>query len=276
MAVAPDGNGGIYPALRKEGILESMSKRGVEFIHSYCVDNCLVRVADPVFLGFSVSKGAECGAKVVPKASPTESVGVICVKNSKFSVVEYSEIDSEMAHRTDSEGKLAFGAGNICNHFYTLAFLERVKEIEKELEYHIARKKIKHIDLQSGEKVSPSSPNGMKLEAFVFDVFPFTKNFAVLEVAREEEFSPLKNAPGSGSDCPETSRRDIIAQHIRFVKNAGGDVHHDAGNDVTDLKFEISPLVSYSGEGLKEILNGKTIPTPNYIDSVEKLKSCLN
>ncbi|KAJ9054171.1 UDP-N-acetylglucosamine pyrophosphorylase [Entomophthora muscae] len=193
VAVAPDGNGGIYPALRKEGIITNMSQRGIEYIHSYCVDNCLVRVADPVFIGYSVSKGAECGAKVVPKVSPTESVGVICVKNQKFSVVEYSEITEEMAHRTDSNtGKLSFAAANICNHFYTLPFLQRMEAVEKELEYHIAHKKIKYIDLASHEKVSPTSPNGMKLEAFVFDVFPFTQKFAVLEVARDEEFSPLK------------------------------------------------------------------------------------
>ncbi|KAI0224786.1 UDP-N-acetylglucosamine pyrophosphorylase [Massospora cicadina] len=274
VAVSPDGNGGIYPALRKEGVIENMAKRGIEYIHSYCVDNCLVRVADPVFIGYSVNKGAECGAKVVPKVSPAEAVGVICVKNDKFSVVEYSEIDAEMASRTDKKtGKLAFGAGNICNHFYTLPFLQRMVTIEKELGYHIARKKIKFIDLQSGEKVTPSSPNGIKLEAFVFDVFPFTQKFAVLEVDRQEEFSPLKNAPGSATDGPETSRRDIIAQHVRFVERAGGKVI-GAESGATDLNFEISPLVSYSGEGLKGIIEGKAL-NPAYIDSLETLKGCI-
>lgn len=181
-----------------------------------------------------------------------------------------------MAHRTEPHtGKLSFGAGNICNHFYTLPFLQRMEAIEKELEYHIARKKIKFIDLASHEKVSPSSPNGMKLEAFVFDVFPFTQKFAVLEVAREEEFSPLKNAPGSATDGPETSRRDIIAQHLRFIEKAGGKVDHGGDADVTNLKFELSPLVSYSGEGLKELVHGKTLK-PAYYDSLEALKSSIH
>lgn len=274
VALSPDGNGGIYPALHKEGIIDDMAKRGVEYIHSYCVDNCLVRVADPVFIGYCVSKGAECGAKVVPKVSPTEAVGVICVKNEKFSVVEYSEIDAEMASRLDPQtGKLAFGAGNICNHFYTLPFLQRMVNIGKELGYHIARKKIKYTDLDSGEKVSPTSPNGIKLEAFVFDVFPFTQKFVVLEVDRQEEFSPLKNAPGSATDGPETSRRDIIAQHVRFVERAGAKViGADSGGET--LNFEISPLVSYAGEGLKEMVEGKAIK-PTYIDSLDTLNSCI-
>lgn len=235
------------------------------------MDNCLVRVADPVFVGYCISKNADCGAKVVRKSSPKEPVGVIALRNGKFNVVEYSEIDSSIAEKRKPNGQLLFGAANIANHFYTVDFLNRVESFENELEYHIARKKIKHIDTSTGESISPSKPNGMKLELFVFDVFPFTERMAVFEVDRKEEFSPLKNAPGTGADDPGTSKKDIINQHIRFVEGAGGKVlpgEKEANTEITT--FEISPLVTYSGEGL-EGLKGKTIKTPAVIDTLEDL-----
>lgn len=271
VAVAPDGNGGVYAATRaplspdKPGsVLSDLEKRGILYIHAYCVDNCLVRVADPVFLGYGIQKQADCAAKVVPKASPSEAVGVVARRGNKYGVVEYSEISKEQAERRDPEtGELAFRAGNIANHFYTTAFLKGVESFEDELAFHIARKKIPHIDLESGQLVKPSKPNGMKLEMFVFDVFPHTERFAVLEVERREEFSPLKNAPGTGSDNPETSRRDLLAQHHRFLENAGSTVRQG-------VTIELSPLVTYAGEGLESV-KGKTFTKSGLVESVEEL-----
>ncbi|KAF8935563.1 UDP-N-acetylglucosamine diphosphorylase [Dissophora ornata] len=277
IAVAPDGNGGVYAALRGTGVLSNMAERKIEYLHAYCVDNCLVRVADPVFIGYCVQKNADCGAKVVRKKSPDEPVGVVCLRNEAFNVVEYSEIDDEVAQRINPKnGQLAFGAGNIVNHFYTVDFLNKVESFESELEYHIARKKIKTVDLATGQTIAPKQVNGMKLEMFVFDVFPFTQRMAVFEVDRREEFSPLKNAPGTGEDCPETSRRDILQQHVRFIEQAGGKVI--VGKDDEQLEgaptLEISPLVSYSGEGLGFVA-GKSIKTPISIRTLEDLKKAV-
>ncbi|CAE6458599.1 unnamed protein product [Rhizoctonia solani] len=274
VAVAPDGNGGLYAALRSPispetstTVLSDLAARKIEYIHAYCVDNCLVRVADPVFLGFSIHKGADCAAKVVPKSSPTESVGVVARKAGSFGVVEYSEISKEQAERRDADGQLSFRAGNIANHFYTTAFLNRVAEFEEQMAFHIARKKIPHVDLETGEFRKPSKPNGMKLELFVFDVFPFTERMAILEVDRKEEFSPLKNAPGTGSDDPETSRADLLAQQRRFLEKAGATV----GDGV---EIEISPRVSYAGEGLEEV-KGKAFSRSGLVENAHELDTLV-
>jgi UDP-N-acetylglucosamine/UDP-N-acetylgalactosamine diphosphorylase len=276
VAVAPDGNGGLYAATRaplvstekSHTVLSDLEKRKILYVHAYCVDNCLVRVADPVFVGYCINKQADCAAKVVPKSSPKESVGVVACRGSKFSVVEYSEISEEQAERRDTEtGELTFRAGNIANHFYTTSYLNEVESFEDDLAYHIARKKISHVDLENGQSVKPSKPNGMKLEMFVFDVFPHTKRFSVFEVARNEEFSPLKNAPGTGSDDPGTSRRDLLAQHARFLGRAGATLKEG-------VEIEISPRVSYAGEGL-EGAKGKSFTKSGLVEELEELDALM-
>ncbi|KAJ3023379.1 UNVERIFIED_CONTAM: UDP-N-acetylglucosamine pyrophosphorylase [Siphonaria sp. JEL0065] len=255
VSTAPDGNGGIYKALKKEGVLADLKRRGIPYVHAYCVDNCLVKVADPIFIGYCVSKNAACGAKVVPKRAANEPVGVVCLREKKFSVVEYSEIPQELSEQVNPDGSLVYRAANIANHFYTTEFLDRIDALENSMEFHVAKKKIKHVDLSTGELVVPTSNNGIKLELFIFDVFPYCDKLAVLETARNEEFSPLKNGPGSKEDNPATSKADVLAQSKRFIEAAGGSVIGD---------IELSPLVSYDGEGLEKI-KGITLEGPKYI-----------
>ena len=107
------------------------------------------------------------------------------------------------------------------------------------------------MDTESGTPVKPDKPNGIKLEQFVFDVFPLLpmEKFACLEVERKEEFSPLKNARGAKEDDPDTSKKDIMDQGARWLKAAGATV--TSGTD--DLGVEVSPLVSYVSTTLKTL-----------------------
>ena len=61
IAMAPDGNGGVYVALEKHGILDDMVDKGIEAVDCCSVDNVLVRLGDPVFAGYCASAGIECG-----------------------------------------------------------------------------------------------------------------------------------------------------------------------------------------------------------------------
>jgi UDP-N-acetylglucosamine/UDP-N-acetylgalactosamine diphosphorylase len=261
-----------------------MGKRGIKHIHAYCVDNCLVKVADPVFIGFSASKSVDIATKVVRKRNAKESVGLILQKNGKPDVVEYSEITNEHAEAKDSKNSelLKFRAANIVNHYYSYGFLESIPEWAKKLPHHVARKKIPFVDTESGETVKPEKPNGVKLEQFVFDCFPFLTldKFACMEVKREDEFSPLKNARGTGEDDPDTSKKDIMTQGKKWVQAAGATVVSEEMDD----GIEVSPLISYvsleglfpasecfanevqGGEGL-DFLKSRTIKAPAVLES---------
>jgi len=269
VAVAPDGNGGLYQALITSSVVDDMRKRGIQHIHAYCVDNCLVKVADPTFIGFAASKDVDIATKVVRKRNAKESVGLILQKNGKPDVVEYSEIDAATAEEKDPRHPdlLKFRAANIVNHYYSFRFLEDIPQWVHRLPHHVARKKIPHVDVDTGETVKPDKPNGIKLEQFVFDCFPFLSmdKFACMEVRREDEFSPLKNAPGTGEDDPDTSRRDIMQQGKKWLQAAGATVT----SETQEAGVEVSPLISYAGEGL-EFLSQKTLNAPAVIEREEQ------
>lgn len=266
---APDGNGGIYRSLKSQGILNDMERRGILYLHAHSVDNILIKVADPVFIGYCVQQKADCAAKVVEKSQPNEAVGVICVVDGKYQVVEYSEISTKTSELRNLDGRLTFNAGNICNHFFSTEFLNKIgTKFENSLKLHVAKKKIPFID-NAGKRCTPEKPNGIKIEKFVFDVFEFAEKFVVLAVERNDEFSPLKNADSTGKECATTARNDIYRYHKKLIEAAGG---HINGGDVC----EISPLLSYSGEGLEEIVNGQTFIAPIYLKSNEEVYSINN
>ncbi|GFH59840.1 hypothetical protein CTEN210_16319 [Chaetoceros tenuissimus] len=270
--MAPDGNGGIYPAMQKCGVLDDIQKRGIQHIHTFAIDNSLVKPADPKFIGYCIHKKADCGNKVLWKSDPHEKVGVIAEKDGKPCVVEYSELSKDMAERVDTKRKrsdsdqtsgddspkLAFGAANICNHYYHLNFLQEKIIPNLGNMMHIANKKIGIWDSEKNATVKPDSNNGIKLESFIFDVFPLSTSMAIYEVERKDEFAPVKNAPGASSDSPDTARAMISSLSKEWLIQAGATLKEEGS---ADCICEITPMTSYGGEGL-DSYKGKEVVCP--------------
>ncbi|CAN7056055.1 hypothetical protein Bca4012_093008 [Brassica carinata] len=255
LAKAPDGNGGVYAALKSSRLLEDMASRGIKYVDCYGVDNVLVRVADPTFLGYFIDKGAASAAKVVRKAYPQEQVGVFVRrgKGGPLTVVEYSELDQPMASAINQRtGRLQYCWSNVCLNMFTLDFLNQVATgLEKDGVYHLAEKKIPSMN---------GYTMGLKLEQFIFDSFPYAPSTALFEVLREEEFAPVKNANGSNFDTPESARLSVLRLHTRWVIAAGGFLTHSVPLYATGV--EVSPLCSYAGENLEAICRGRTFHAP--------------
>lgn len=201
--LAADGHGGIYESLVKNKMTEQMRHMGIEWVFIGGVDNCLVKMVDPVLMGIAIDKQVTVACKSVVKANPKEKVGVFCRRNGKPNVIEYSEITDEMAEAMDQKGELLYGESHILCNLFSISAIERMGA--NPLPYHVAYKKAKYID-EAGNLVEPSSPNAYKFEAFLFDAFGKVDDMAVLRVKREEEFAPVKNADDVGVDCPRTAR----------------------------------------------------------------------
>ena len=201
---AADGHGGIYESLVKSGMTGKMRQLDIEWVFIGGVDNCLVKMVDPVLMGIAIDKGVTVACKSIVKANPHEKVGVFCKRNGKPGVIEYSEITDEMAEAVDENGELLYGESHILCNLFNIDAIERMGRTP--LPYHSAFKKAKYID-ENGELVVPDSPNAYKFEAFLFDAFGEVDDMAILRVKREEEFAPVKNADEAGVDCPSTARK---------------------------------------------------------------------
>lgn len=219
---SPDGNGGLYKAIKDNHILDDMLQKGIKHIHMYCVDNVLVKIADPVFIGYAIKNNFKLCTKSVRKTDPSEKVGLIVAKNNKPAVIEYSEINKEMAEALDQKDSslLQFRCANIVNHYYHISlFKDHLDSWIERLPYHIAFKKIPCYDFETNAEVNPDQPNGIKLEQFIFDVFPFVniEEFGCLEVSREEEFSPLKNGLDADNSNPTTCKQDFLNRSKKWI-----------------------------------------------------------
>ena len=200
---AADGHGGIYESLVKSGMTQKMKQLGMEWVFIGGIDNCLVKMVDPVLMGIAIDKSVTVACKSVVKANPQEKVGVFCRRNGKPNVIEYSEITEEMAEARDENGELLYGESHILCNLFSVDAVERMGA--NPLPYHVAYKKATYID-KNGNLVVPDSPNAYKFEAFLFDAFGKVDEMAILRVKREEEFAPVKNADSAGVDCPKTAR----------------------------------------------------------------------
>lgn len=196
VAMSPNGNGGWFGSMVNAGLLSDIRERGIEWINVFAVDNCLQRIADPLFIGATIAYGCESGAKVVRKAAPDEKVGVLCTEDGRPSIAEYYEMTEEMATARKENGDLLYGFGVILNYVFSEKKLEEIADARMPI--HVVEKKIPYMD-EAGNFVKPDAPNGYKFETLVLDMVHMMSDCVPYEVERSREFAPIKNLHGIDS-----------------------------------------------------------------------------
>lgn len=229
LALVPDGNGGCFRALAKSGCLAWLIEIGIRYVFLCNIDNALVRICDPVFLGALASSGRhEAMAKVVSKRDASEKVGIFVYKDKKPAVIEYTDMPAELRELKQGEN-LVFDGANIGIYAFHINALRKMQKTP--LPWHRAKKTVSNIQ------------GALKFEQFLFDAFPALSSFATFGAYRDDEFAPIKNA--EGNDSPQTAREMLGKLHRSWLAQAGVSVNYHK-------LYEISPALSYAGEGLSE------------------------
>jgi UDP-N-acetylglucosamine/UDP-N-acetylgalactosamine diphosphorylase len=265
LALSPDGHGGTLLALRKSGALDKMIADGNEYISYFQVDNPLVPVVSPRFIGLHALENSEMSAIMLSKTNSKEKLGNFCVSNGRTMIIEYSDLPDELAEKRNSDGSLAFVAGSPAIHVLSRKFVENLTSGGTlRLPWHRADKKIACLDVD-GKLFTPAEPNGVKLESFIFDALPLAAKVMILEGDRAEVFAPTKNA--TGVDSAESCREMITDRNARRLAAAGVNIPRNADGKV-DAIIEIAPervldeadaAALAAATGLKNILPGQVV-----------------
>lgn len=232
LALSPNGHGGSLKALWTSGAIADMKKRGVEQISYTQVDNPIVRMIDPLFIGLHATDNAQMSSKMLPKSFPKEKLGNFCVVDGKVTVIEYSNLPDELAFQTTEDGELCFRAGSIALHCIRVDFVESINTAPEgfSLPFNRAEKKVGYYDASADETVKPEEPNAVKLETFVFDALPMCETSIVYETDRIDEFAPIKNADVDGkveTDSPASSKQIQTERAARWLEANGVTVARD-------------------------------------------------
>lgn len=262
ICLSPDGHGGMLKAFSESGCLTSARERGIRRFFYGQVDNPLLQVCDPTFLGFHIRGASELTLQVVPKTTPHDKVGNVVKLDDALHIIEYSDLPDALAGKRNADGSLVFWAGSIAVHVFELEFLQRMVDQADALPFHRAHKKVPYID-QHGNRVTPAEPNAIKFERFIFDLLPSARNALAVEVDPADAFAPVKNAPGSPTETVATAQAAMMARDRRLLTQAGVVVDDD-------VTVEVNPCWAIDAEEVAHKTEpGTRIDKPTYFSEYD-------
>lgn len=211
ISTSPNGNGGWYSSMIKEGLMDIINENGIEYFNVYSIDNVLQKMADPYFIGATLLNNVDCGAKVIKKAYPDEKLGVICLEDNHPSITEYYELTDELRNSKDENGNYMYDYGVILNYLFKKSSLDKIASIG--FPVHKVAKKIPYTN-ENGNLIEPSEPNGYKYETLILDMIKLLDSCLPYEVIREKEFAPIKNL--HGVDSVDTARELLVKNGVKL------------------------------------------------------------
>jgi UDP-N-acetylglucosamine/UDP-N-acetylgalactosamine diphosphorylase len=225
MITGPSGNGELFKAFYESHIWEKWNREGVVGVQVFPVDNPLALPYDrPTLNLFQQLEQPSLVVRVVERADPEEAIGTMMgTSQGEMVVIEYSEISREQAFARVADGKLLHRWGYIGLVTFGMEFMRQAAlGLTDRLPWHGAKKRYRAWS-HDKEAVVLKHVEGIKLERFIFDLFPYAKEYGAVYLIpsdRARWFAPLKNAVGFAS--PEEVRAAMMrADRQQLVRLLG-------------------------------------------------------
>ena len=247
VALSPDGHGGTIRALERSGALAEMAERGIRTIFYLQVDNPLIAIGDPGFLGVHRRLGAEMSSKVVRKTDPAEKVGLVVVRDGRQEMIEYSDLPDELADRRGSDGaSRALGRlDGAASHRSCVRDQARgggrEAAVPSRAQAGAVRRRARVDDRAATRRTRSSSSSSSST--------PFRSRAGRSSSRPTARRSSSRSRTPPGPASPETVRARLSALYAGWLEAAGASVPR--GEDgVPDQPIEISPLVALDAADL--------------------------
>lgn len=198
---ASNGNGDVFNALKKYGMLEDMKNKNIKWVFFSGVDNVILDIVDPLLIGITAKNNADISSKTLFKEDADAPDWIFAKRNGKPAIINSSHLSADMKIAKNENGYYLYREINILAHLFSMSAVELIAN--KSLPYHRAFKKNTFVN-DEGMKQVPESPNTFKFETFIFDAFSYFDDMVLLRVNKEDEFAPIKDF--NGPHNPEVAK----------------------------------------------------------------------
>ena len=205
---ASNGNGDVFDSMKRNGIIDDIKSKNIEWLFFSGIDNVILEIVDPLFIGLTINKQMLIAAKTLFKQDYSSSEWVFVKKNGKPSIIDCNYLSEAMKVKRDDNGKYLYREMNVLAHIFHISAIEKICNIS--LPYHRAFKKNDFIN-EEGMKQIPEKPNTYKFEKFIFDAFSLFDDMLLLRVEADDEFAPIKDFTGPHN--PEVAKELYKKKH---------------------------------------------------------------
>ncbi len=180
IAEGPDGNGSVFAAMERSGVLQRLEAEGIEILHIVPVDNPLADPLDPELAAFHEASGADLSLKCIRLEKSEEPMGRLVRIEGRLANLEFAELTD--AQRVEN---------SFANTGLFTLDLGLVQALAK-----------KDFPLHWAWKSTPAWPGGKrqawKGERFITDALGFAKRPCALFSERNSCYAPLKEKKSIG------------------------------------------------------------------------------